>query len=169
MREVEATGPRQAGVETPVRADFQMRVVETEVGAAHGGNLHARVLHQEAGVEADAPFVGALAYDAQRIVAGFNERARVLMGATEHEVVPAVDVVAEKLTDRGVVQHGAAFAEAEGNSLHRRAGELVDAGCVLLAAHGRLVAIDVRVPAVVVEPDARCCHLTSPLPSAMPV
>jgi hypothetical protein len=46
VREVEASHPGKVGVEAPVGADFEVRVVSSEIGAAHRGDLHARVLYE---------------------------------------------------------------------------------------------------------------------------
>ena len=151
------------GIDITRCANFELRIVKTKIGAANRRALDARILHQETGIEADTALVGAFAHQPQRVVAGVDEGLRVLVGAPKDDVVPAVDIVAEKLADLGVVEHGAALAETEGNGLHRRAGEFVDARSVLLAAHGRLVAVDVRVPAVVVEHDSWLRHCFYPL------
>ena len=102
--------------------------------------------------------MGPVADDAQGVVALVYEGPGVAVRALEDEVGPALDVVAPELPHLGVVQEGAAVAEAEHDGLDRRAGQLVHAGLVLLPAHGRLVHVDEGVPAVVVEHYLWLCH-----------
>ena len=131
-------------------ADLEMLVVAAEIRAPHRGVIDAAALHDEGGIELHAQFVGAVADDAQGVVAAVDEVFGILGGATEDQVVPRVDIVSHEFPSAGVVQHGAAFAEAEGDSFYGRAREFVDQSDVFLFVHGRFVAVYVGMSAIVV-------------------
>ena len=80
------------------------------------------------------------------------------MGTAKDQVIPLRHIVAEQFTHLRVVQHRTPLAQAEGDRLHGRTGQFVNARHELLAVHGGLVAVDMWVPTVMVEPDAWCRH-----------
>ena len=139
-------------------ADLQVLIFLPEVGAAHGSVIRSRPLHGQRRVDEDAELGSTLAKDPQRILAPVDEALGVYGGAAEDLVVPDLDVVAHQFAGTGGVQHRASLAQGEVDSLHWRAGQLVDHRDVLLAEHRWLVAIEVAVAGVVVEHDAGSVH-----------
>ena len=152
VHEVEALRPGEAAVEAAPGADFQVLVVEAEIGRADIHAAHAApLLHKQGRVYELAIRVGAVYEDLEGVVALVDELLRVLVGPAEHQVRPLVDVVAPELADLRVVEEGAAVAEAEHDRFDGGADQLVDARLVLDPLDGRLVHIDERVAPIVVE------------------
>ena len=143
-------------IHTRLGADLQMGIVKTEIGAAHiVCAIGAALLHKKRRIECESLLVGSLADDAQRIVAGFDEGLRVLIGAAKNGVGPAFDIVTPQLTHLRIVEDRAAVAQTEHDGIHRGPGKLIDGGFVLLLLHGRLVHVDEGVPTIMKEHDLR--------------
>ena len=101
------------GIDVAARADFEMPVVEAEVGAAYiHGPVAGSLLDKEGRVEEQPFLVRPVADDAQWIVAAIDEVLGVLVGAPEDDVRPFVDVVSPEFADLRVVQDGASVAQA---------------------------------------------------------
>ena len=158
MLEVEAVQAGVVRVEIASHANFEMLVLNAEIGAARRGVVNAAALYDQEGINLNAQFVGPVADQAQGVVAGVDEGLGVLPSAAKDVVIPDLDIVPHQLAGPSVVQHGAALAQAKGDGFDRGAGQFIDQGDVFLGGHGRLVAVDVGMPAVVVVHDFGLVH-----------
>ena len=144
------------GIDVAARADFEMSVVEAEVGAAYiHGPVAGSLLNKEGRVEEQPFLMRPVADDAQRIVAAIDEVFGVLVGAPEDEMRPLVDVVSPEFADLRVVQDGASVAQAEHEGFNGSSRKFIDGGFVLFLLHRRLIHVDQGMSAVVIEEEVR--------------